>query len=106
MTSYEIVVHTGDKLGAGTNSKVFITLYGHSGRKTEKIRLKDSNHKDPFERNQTDVFHVNGENIGELTKIRIEHDNSGLSAGWFLDRVSLSISFLFTLYRHKLVVFY
>jgi hypothetical protein len=26
---------------------------------------------------------------GDLTKIRIEHDNSGWSAGWFLDHVEV-----------------
>lgn len=87
MTAYEITVYTGDKKGAGTNSKVYITLFGQNGKRTEKIQLKNSNNKDPFERNKVDVFRVTGEYVGELTKLRIEHDNSGFSPGWFLDRV-------------------
>ncbi|CAF1005020.1 unnamed protein product [Rotaria sordida] len=87
VTSYEIIVYTGDKTRAGTNSQVYITLFGKDGKRTEKIHLKNSNNKDPFERNQTDKFSVKSDYIGELIKLRIEHDNSGLSPGWFLDRI-------------------
>ncbi|CAF4137253.1 unnamed protein product, partial [Rotaria sp. Silwood2] len=87
MTSYEVIVYTGDKSGAGTDSKVYITLFGNHGKQTEKIHLKNSNNKDPFERNQTDIFHVQGDYIGELIKLRVEHDNTGRSSGWFLDRI-------------------
>ncbi|CAF1459513.1 unnamed protein product, partial [Rotaria sordida] len=87
VTSYEIIVYTGDKRGAGTNSQVYITLFGKAGKRTEKIHLKNSNNKDPFERNQTDKFYVKGDYIGELIKLCIEHDNTGLSSGWFLDRI-------------------
>ncbi|CAF4705088.1 unnamed protein product, partial [Rotaria sp. Silwood2] len=86
-TSYEIVVYTGDKSGAGTDSKVFITLFGNNEKRTQKIQLKNSNNKDPFEKNQVDTFHVESDYIGELTKLRIEHDNTGRGPGWFLDRI-------------------
>ncbi|CAF4182729.1 unnamed protein product, partial [Rotaria sordida] len=86
-TSYEIIVYTGDKTGAGTDSQVYITLFGKDGKRTEKIHLKNSNNKDPFERNRTDKFCVKSDYIGELVKLRIEHDNSGLGPGWFLDRI-------------------
>ncbi len=48
---------------------------------------KSETNKDPFERNQTDKFRVKGDYIGELVKLRIEHDNTGRLAAWFLDRV-------------------
>jgi PLAT/LH2 domain len=88
VTSYEITLYTGDKSGAGTDSQVYITLFGNNGKRTEKLHLKKSlNNKDPFERNQIDQFRVEGNYIGELIKLRIEHDNTGRAAGWFLDRV-------------------
>jgi hypothetical protein len=87
VTSYEILVFTGDKRGAGTDAQVYITLFGSNGKQTQKIHLKDSNNKNPFEQKETDKFTVQGEYIGELTKLRIEHDNSGFSSGWFLDKV-------------------
>ncbi|CAF0916712.1 unnamed protein product [Rotaria sordida] len=87
VTTYEIIVYTGGKRNAGTDSQVYVTLFGKNGKKTGKIHLQNSNNKDPFERNQADKFHVQGEYIGELIKLRIEHDNSGLLSGWFLDRI-------------------
>ncbi|CAF3778487.1 unnamed protein product [Rotaria sp. Silwood1] len=87
MTSYEIIVYTGDKSNAGTDSKVYITLFGNHGKQTEKIHLKNSNNKDPFERKQIDIFRVQADYIEELTKLRIEHDNTGRGPGWFLDRI-------------------
>ncbi|CAF3034138.1 unnamed protein product [Rotaria sp. Silwood2] len=87
LTSYEIAVYTGDKSGAGTDSKVYITLFGNDGKQTQKIQLKNSNNKDPFEKNQVDTFHVESDYIEELTKLRIEHDNTGRGPGWFLDRI-------------------
>lgn len=79
---------TGDQRGAGTDSQVFVTLFGTEGRRTEKLHLKTSkNHKDPFERGQSDTFRVRGDYVGDLVKMRIEHDNTGRAPGWFLDRV-------------------
>jgi hypothetical protein len=82
-------VYTGDEWGtAGTDSQVYITLFGTNGKQTEKIRLKNPiNNKDPFKCNQIDKFHVQGNNIGELLKLRIEHDNTGRDPSWFIDRV-------------------
>lgn len=52
---YEIEVHTGDVRGAGTNSNVFIVLYGKE-KKSEEHWLR--NKTDNFERNQIDKFKV------------------------------------------------
>jgi hypothetical protein len=79
---------TGNERGGGTDSQVYVTLFGNDGKRTDKLHLKNSaNNKNPFERNQTDTFRVKGGYIGELVKLRIEHDNTGSLAGWFLDRV-------------------
>lgn len=37
--------------------------------------------KKDFERGQTDIFTVHSDYVGPLTKIRIEHDNSGKAPG-------------------------
>ncbi len=34
---------------------------------------------------------VQGEDVGDIVKCRIEHDNSGAAPGWFLDKVSQPI---------------
>ncbi|CAF0870561.1 unnamed protein product [Didymodactylos carnosus] len=88
ITDFEIVCVTGDKRNAGTDANVYITLFGKES-KTKKIHLQ-SRSKNPFERGQSDTFNVKAEYVGELEKIRIEHDNTGRAAGWFLDRVIIT----------------
>ncbi|KAL6458734.1 hypothetical protein MHYP_G00322060 [Metynnis hypsauchen] len=82
---YEVVTVTGDVTGAGTDANVFITLFGEYGI-TPKLHLASKN-RTAFEKGKTDVFRIKTHNVGHLKKIRIEHDNTGLNASWFLDRV-------------------
>uniref|UniRef100_A0A9J8ARP5 Lipoxygenase homology domains 1a n=1 Tax=Cyprinus carpio carpio TaxID=630221 RepID=A0A9J8ARP5_CYPCA len=82
---YEVVTVTGDVKGAGTDANVFITLYGEFGV-TPKVHLA-SKSRTAFEKNKTDVFRIKTHNVGPIKKIRLEHDNTGMSASWFLDRV-------------------
>jgi hypothetical protein len=85
---YDIAVFTGNEKGAGTNANVFITIYGRNGDTgkrplTQKLR-------DLFERNQQDNFQIEAVDLGDITKIKIEHDNAGFRPGWFLDRVEIT----------------
>ncbi|KAL1253398.1 hypothetical protein QQF64_018091 [Cirrhinus molitorella] len=82
---YEVVTVTGDVKGAGTDANVFITMFGEFGV-TPKVHLA-SKSRTAFEKNKTDVFRIKTHNVGPIKKIRIEHDNTGMSASWFLDRV-------------------
>ncbi|ESO97796.1 hypothetical protein LOTGIDRAFT_208950 [Lottia gigantea] len=84
---YEVIVYTGDEKGCGTNANVSITLFGANGD-TGSRPLKQR-FRDLFERNQIDKFQIEALDLGEMTKIRIEHDNSGFRPGWFLDKVEV-----------------
>lgn len=112
LLKYQIYVHTGDVSGAGTDANVSIILYGTLGDTgTRALKQKGKN---LFERKQIDEFTIecldlgkqrksiyflikilyffslSSYKLGELTKLHIEHDNSGLlSADWFLDRVEV-----------------
>ena len=80
-------VLTSDILEAGTDSHVYIQLFGE---KTDsgKIPLETSKtNKNKFERGKTDVFEVKDEDVGDLRKIRIGHDGTGVGAGWHLKEV-------------------
>jgi hypothetical protein len=64
-------------------------------KKKTKKRLKDVLHKldgpgNCFERKNTDEFQIEAVDLGELKKIRIGHDNSGVGPGWFLEKVQHS----------------
>ncbi|XP_077979346.1 lipoxygenase homology domain-containing protein 1-like [Glandiceps talaboti] len=85
---YEVIVITGDEKGAGTNANVSITIYGTNGDSGK--RPLTQRFRDLFERNQTDKFQIEVLDLGELSKVRIEHDNSGFSPGWFLDRIEIT----------------
>ncbi|KAL4660900.1 lipoxygenase homology domain-containing protein 1-like [Arapaima gigas] len=85
---YEVVTITGDVRGAGTDANVFVTLFGEYGI-TPKVHLASKN-RTAFEKSKTDVFRIKTNNVGPLKKIRIEHDNTGLNASWFLDRVMVT----------------
>ena len=51
MTSYTVSVHTSDVSGAGSDSDVFITLYGEQGDSGERA-LRKSDNINKFERDQ------------------------------------------------------
>lgn len=85
---YEIIVITGDEKGAGTDANVFLTIYGTNGDSGRRqLRQKFRN---LFEREQTDRFLLEMLDMGELLKVHVEHDNSGLSPGWLLGRVEVT----------------
>ncbi|NXG24942.1 LOXH1 protein, partial [Grallaria varia] len=84
---YETIVVTGFEKGAGTDANVFITIYGlngDSGRRALKQKFRNL-----FERGKTNRFYLETLDMGELKKVRIEHDNSGLAPGWLVERVEI-----------------
>uniref|UniRef100_A0A3Q1JAV5 Uncharacterized protein n=1 Tax=Anabas testudineus TaxID=64144 RepID=A0A3Q1JAV5_ANATE len=81
---YEIQVKTGWIQGAGTTAHVGISLYGRESRSGH--RHLDS--KGAFTRNSLDIFHIATDtSLGSIWKIRIWHDNKGLSPAWMLQYV-------------------
>uniref|UniRef100_A0A3Q3R3S5 PLAT domain-containing protein n=1 Tax=Monopterus albus TaxID=43700 RepID=A0A3Q3R3S5_MONAL len=85
---YEILVITGDVKGAGTDANVFITIYGVNGDSGKRqLRQKFRN---LFERGRTDRFVLEMLDLGELLRVRVEHDNSGTNGGWFLEFIEVT----------------
>ena len=83
----------GDKLGAGTDANIFLTLTGENGDSPE-IPLKDSEtNRNKFERAQTDIFKITNPDLGKVFKIKLRSDYSGLlNAKWFCQEVNYIIS--------------
>lgn len=88
MVCYTVRIRTGDVRGAGTDANVSIILYGDLGV-SERQPLTDVR-RTSFERGQTDTFEVEDLDIGSLTKLKLEHDGSGVRPGWFLESVSVT----------------
>uniref|UniRef100_H2ZAW5 PLAT domain-containing protein n=1 Tax=Ciona savignyi TaxID=51511 RepID=H2ZAW5_CIOSA len=94
LTTYEVSVKTGDVWGSGTDANVYLTLFGEKDD-SGIINLKTSKtYRDKFERNHIDVFTVESADLGVLKKIKIGHDNAGLSPGWYLEYVEVDAASL------------
>ena len=85
--TYKVEVHTADVKYAGTDANVFVELLGANG---SSGRRPLSTSRDNFERGKKDVFFLEMPDLGELSAIKIGHDNAGLGPGWCLDRVIVS----------------
>jgi len=87
--SYTMQVITANKRGAGTDANVFVQLGFPGGQKSDAFPLAVSEHRDKFERGQTDTFTLNmPERLGDLETLRVWHDSSGFtSSAWWLDKV-------------------
>ncbi|XP_078096827.1 polycystin-1 [Mustelus asterias] len=81
---YEILVKTGWGRGSGTSSHVGISLYGRE----DKSGHRHLDSEDAFHRNSVDIFHIATDNsLGNIWKIRVWHDNKGLTPSWYLQHV-------------------
>lgn len=83
---------TSDLSGAGTDANVFLTLFGANGDSGELELKKSETNRNKFERNKTDVFTLSDLlSLGELTKLRIRHDNTGSigNTHWHLESVKV-----------------
>ncbi|KAM4663485.1 polycystin-1-like [Discoglossus pictus] len=82
---YWVLLKTGWKRGAGSTAHVGISLYG--------LVKSGARHLDgggTLNRGGVDVFQVETEsNLGEIWKIRVWHDNTGLDPSWFLQYVAV-----------------
>ncbi|XP_077979376.1 polycystin-1-like [Glandiceps talaboti] len=83
---YEITVKTGMRRGAGTSAHVGINMYGEHGKSGTRHLSKAG----AFVRNSLDMFLVATDtHLGDIWKIRIWHDNTGLNPCWYLSRVMI-----------------
>lgn len=82
--NYELAVHTGDVHMGGTDANVTFTLTGSSGTATKVI---DTSLDGRMERNDWNFVTIQSPDLGTLTSITVQRDNSGNGPKWFLDRI-------------------
>ena len=82
-------VYTGDKSGAGTDADVFVVLKGSHGDSGERELKTSQQHTNKFERNQLDTFEIEAVDLGDLESVRVWHNNKGIGAAWYLDRIEV-----------------
>ncbi|XP_069635451.1 oxygen-regulated protein 1 [Haliaeetus albicilla] len=79
---YLISVHTGTLPASGTDADVFITVFGEQGDSCKR-RLRHTH----FEKGQVCISEMRAVDLGELSKVLVEHHNVGYGAGWYLDQI-------------------
>lgn len=85
-TTYRITTRTGAMEYAGTDSYIYITLFGTKGNSGERLLDNADNN---FERGRADIFSIEMRDIGEITKVRVKNVYWGEYPGWFLDGVTV-----------------
>lgn len=66
-----------------------VVLYGEKGNSGDR-KLVSVTQKSAFQRGGKDTFSIACQDLGEVTKIRIGHDNIGQSPNWHLTEARLS----------------
>ncbi|KAL7869468.1 hypothetical protein AOLI_G00134560 [Acnodon oligacanthus] len=80
---YRVLIKTGWQRGAGTSAHVGISLYGLNKSGSRHLQKEGA-----FQRNGLDDFQVETDaNLGDIWKICIWHDNTGLDPSWYLQHV-------------------
>uniref|UniRef100_UPI0037E95008 polycystin-1 n=1 Tax=Semicossyphus pulcher TaxID=241346 RepID=UPI0037E95008 len=80
---YKVLVKTGWQRGAGTTAHVGICLYGVTKSGSRHLQREGA-----FQRGSLDQFHLEtDDNLGEVWKIRMWHDNTGLDPSWYVQHV-------------------
>lgn len=54
---YKVTVHTGKKLGAGTDANVFLNIFGEQGDTGERFLEKSSTNKNKFEKGSVSFWY-------------------------------------------------
>ncbi|KAM4704966.1 oxygen-regulated protein 1 [Rhinophrynus dorsalis] len=89
LLDYKIYVYTGSIPDAGTESNVYINLFGTRGDSGKRKLHKNENQQVKFQKGQVDIFCIQAVSLGMLKKIQISHDGTGPENGWFLDKVKI-----------------
>lgn len=86
---YHIHVTTGDVRNSSTGARVYVIMHGGEQGMVNSGKLWLTNgEKANFQRGRTDIFTVETtEMLFPVHHLTVGHDNSGLGAGWFLERV-------------------
>lgn len=81
---YTVWVKTGDQALGGTDSNVYVMLFGANGQ-TDWVHLPAED-VFAFEEGSTDKFMLDVPDLGALSRCCVSHDDSA-DSGWFVESV-------------------
>ncbi|XP_053318084.1 polycystin family receptor for egg jelly [Spea bombifrons] len=86
--SYIVSIYTGSRLGSGTTADVYLKIIGKN--LDSDVHLLRYPGQKPFSAGRIDNFLITTkQDLGDICYIRIWHNNSGNSPGWYLSRVRI-----------------
>ncbi|CAB1332384.1 unnamed protein product [Coregonus sp. 'balchen'] len=80
---------TGDVYNRGTDANVFLTIYRDLGDTCEHKLSKSETNSNKFEKGALDKCTIEAVDLGQVFRIKIRHDNSMVSADWYLDHMEV-----------------
>eukprot|EP00053_Salpingoeca_punica_P020133 m.208684 g.208684 ORF g.208684 m.208684 type:complete len:1399 (-) comp17801_c0_seq1:205-4401(-) len=83
--AYDICIYTAKGFRAGTSANVIITLVGEHGCTKPIYRPRGPS----FASGGEHRFTIEEQNLGPLKSVIIAHDNSGMTPGWMVDKVTV-----------------
>ena len=86
LAEYIIKLYTGDVAYSGTDANVFMKLFGTKGS-SEEIALNELIPRNAFESGNIDYIKLACNDLGNIIKVKIWHDDKWLGDGWFLNKV-------------------
>lgn len=89
MVKYTISVKTGNQAGAGTDSNIFVKLYGVLGE-TDEVRLNGYIRGDAFERNKVDTITLEFNDIGDIYKFDLRSDCKYGGSDWLINKIEIT----------------
>ncbi|MCP5062432.1 MAG: hypothetical protein GY936_08220, partial [Ignavibacteriae bacterium] len=88
MMKYKLTFNTGTQSGSGTDADVSVILFGTKSNSEENI-LNSQTIGNVFEKGSSNSFVISVNDLGEIKKIKIWHNNKWIGADWFLENVLL-----------------
>lgn len=86
---YYIKVTTGSRAAAGTKADVYVVLQGKERRSDEIFLTETVTGSRPFKKGQVDIFMIETENVGQLVRLGIGHDQEEKDFSWYVMSVEV-----------------
>ncbi|XP_033098968.1 polycystic kidney disease protein 1-like 2 [Anneissia japonica] len=83
---YHVTIFTGMRTGAGTSAVVTLTLYGMEGNSEPHV-MTSLTRKVMCQGTSDSFLLTTKESLGDLSSVRVWHDNSGSHPAWYLSRI-------------------
>lgn len=91
---YVVTFATSNVAEAGTDSRIYITLIGADGKKTQPVYANRLVSGDAFEKDTKNVIEFTDQEFVDPTQVLIKMENYGVGPEWHLDYINVEVKTL------------